>query len=158
MRVRQYVPEYDHASLRACVVELQEYERSLEPQLPDGDSMADAYLADLQARCIRAKGVILVADIDRENVVGFVAVLTAVQQEELDEPPGSYAYVSDLVVRAAYRRRGIGEALMRQALAYAQDAGAKTIRIQVLSKNADAKRLYERLGFSEYRVELITRL
>lgn len=143
----------DGAALRALTVELQEFERALEPHLPAGDAMADAYLAQLGSRCAGMRGTIFVAD-DEARLLGFVGVLAAVPQEELDEPPGEYAYVTDLVVCADARNRGVGEALLRHAIAYVKQLGARELKIGVLAKNVDAKRLYERLGFADYRVEL----
>ena len=43
--IRDYEPSRDRDQLRACVVELQEFERGLEPRLPRGEEMADQYLA-----------------------------------------------------------------------------------------------------------------
>ena len=153
VRVREYDAGKDERSLRECIVELQDFERALIPALPEGVMMADGYLAELIADCARSKGAILVADAGT-SLVGFVCVLAAVQQEELDEPPGAYAYISDLMVRSTHRRRGLGEALLRRALAFATSAGATSIKIGVLSKNLEAQRLYERVGFTPYRVEL----
>jgi ribosomal protein S18 acetylase RimI-like enzyme len=151
--VREYEAATDERSLRDCIVELQDFERTLIPALPEGAMMADGYLAELMVRCARSNGTIFVADAGT-SVVGFVCVLAAVQQEELDEPPGAYAYISDLMVRSTHRRRGLGEALLRQALAFATSMGSSSIKIGVLSKNLDAQRLYERVGFMPYRVEL----
>jgi ribosomal protein S18 acetylase RimI-like enzyme len=151
--VREYDAGKDERSLRDCIVELQDFERALIPALPEGAMMADGYLAELTARCARSKGAIFVADAGT-SLVGFVCVLAAVRQEELDEPPGAYAYITDLMVRNTHRRRGLGEALLRRALAFAASAGATSIKIGVLSKNVEAQRLYERAGFTPYRVEL----
>jgi ribosomal protein S18 acetylase RimI-like enzyme len=56
----------------------------------------------------------LVAEIDKD-VVGFVAVRIRVAPEQPDEDQTSYAYISDLVVPPAYRRRGIGRTLLDPA-------------------------------------------
>ena len=59
------------------------------------------------------------------------------------------AFVKDLAVAAAHRRRGIGEALMMTAfLAFAQ-RGAKQVDLKVVAGNAPAIRLYQRLGMRE---------
>ena len=54
--IREYEPRRHRDRLRSCVVELQEFERSLEPALPEGEKMADAYLAFLLERCSRTSG------------------------------------------------------------------------------------------------------
>jgi hypothetical protein len=50
--IRDYEPRH-HQQLRACMVELQDFERCLEPALPEGEQMADAYLAFLFEKCAR---------------------------------------------------------------------------------------------------------
>jgi ribosomal protein S18 acetylase RimI-like enzyme len=153
MMVRPIDLPREMSALRACVVELQESERALEPTLPPGEAMVDAYVAQMVDRCARWSGRIFVAEVDG-RVVGFVSVVAEVPQDELDEPPGPIAYVTDLVVGSDQRRRGVGEALLRHARAHAEQGSATELRIGVLSRNEDALRLYRRFGFRDYRVEL----
>jgi GNAT superfamily N-acetyltransferase len=102
--IRDYEPAQHWDQVRSCLVELQEFERGLEPSLPRGQDMADAYLTFLLDRCSRAAGRLLVAEIDHDVVLARVA------PEEPDEDQTPYAYISDLVVVPRYRRRGIGRA------------------------------------------------
>jgi len=152
--IRDYEPSRDRDQLRACVVELQEFERGLEPRLPRGEEMADQYLAFMLERCARTSGRVFIAEIDHA-VVGFVAVLANVPQEEPDEDRAPYAYVSDLVVRSAYRRRGLGRALLEEAERFARGAGASLLRVGVLALNEGARRLYGSMGFADYTVQLV---
>jgi ribosomal protein S18 acetylase RimI-like enzyme len=119
--------------------------------------MAPAYYAQLRRRCAKWQGTIFVAE--REgDLVGLVAVLTAVPFTELDEPPGTYALVTDLVVTPAARRRGYGRALLRQAERYARRQGARELRIGVLAGNQPALHLYRATGFRPWVVFLRKRL
>src|SRR5262245_23197542 len=54
--IRDYDPAQHWDQVRSCVVELQEFERELEPSLPRGKDMADAYLTFLRDRCSKAAG------------------------------------------------------------------------------------------------------
>jgi ribosomal protein S18 acetylase RimI-like enzyme len=150
--IRECEPVRDRAGLRSCVVELQDFERALEPTLPKGEEMADRYLAHMLRRCAEATGRVFVAEEDG-GIVGFVGVLARVVPEP-DESQ-AYAYVSDLVVLPAYRRRGIGRALLEEAEAYARREGARSLRVAVLARNNGAGRLYHRMGFSDYTVQLV---
>ena len=71
--IREYQPGQDTPNLRECIVELQEFERRIEPALPVGTAMADAYLAYILERCNEYYGKVFVAEVDR-RVVGFVCV------------------------------------------------------------------------------------
>jgi mycothiol synthase len=62
------------------------------------------------------------------------------------------AYVKDLVVHPAWRRRGLGEALMRQTFRHFGDRGAPRVTLKTDSTNpSQAWRLYERLGMRQER-------
>jgi diamine N-acetyltransferase len=154
--IRDYDPAQHWDQVRSCIVELQEFERRLEPSLPRGKDMADAYLTFLLDRCSRAAGRV-VAEVDH-GVVGFVAVFARVAPEEPDEDQTPYAYISDLVVLPRYRRRGIGRALLEQAEALVGSSGARILRVGVLAKNEPAAKLYRAAGFSDYQLQLVKRL
>jgi ribosomal protein S18 acetylase RimI-like enzyme len=56
------------------------------------------------------------------------------------------AFVKDIVVREDWRRRGLGEALLRHAFAAFSARGADAVALKVESANAGAIALYERVG------------
>ena len=59
----------------------------------------------------------------------------------------SSSFVKDLVVHPAWRRRGVGEALLRSAQAALKARGHLRLSLKVESANDGARRLYERAGF-----------
>lgn len=54
-----------------------------------------------------------------------------------------------LGVEAAFQRRGLGESLLRAAIAFAKEAGLAWIDLWVFAHNAPALALYRKLGFVE---------
>lgn len=150
--IRSYQPR-DAAACRACVVELQDAERQIDPRLRSGESMADEYLARMHERCRRYAGALFVAEHTGE-VVGLVMVLARVAFETLDDPPGEYALVAELVVRDGFRRQGIAQALLDAAEGFAREKGASELQIGVLSRNGAAQSLYHRQGFAPYKETL----
>jgi ribosomal protein S18 acetylase RimI-like enzyme len=109
------------------------------------------------ARCATWAGSVFVAESDGA-VIGFVCVWGRVPPQEPDEPQADYAYVSDLVVLATWRRRGIGRALLRRAEAYARALGMDAIGIGVMAGNREARALYDADGYRAVHVELRKRL
>src|SRR6185503_5168975 len=101
----------DDAAVRRCIVELQDFERTIDPRLRPGESMADAHVEHLRTRCVEANGRMFVADQDG-TVVGLLVVLAAQPFSGPDEPTGTYALVTDLVVLSSHRGRGIGRQLL----------------------------------------------
>jgi ribosomal protein S18 acetylase RimI-like enzyme len=64
-------------------------------------------------------------------------------------PTAVRAWIEDVVVDAAARRRGIGAALTRAAIALATEYGATKIDLTSRPSREAANRLYRRLGFQQ---------
>ena len=58
------------------------------------------------------------------------------------------AWLEDLYVRDADRRKGLGEALVAKAIERARERGCGRIELDVSESNRGAWALYERMGFS----------
>jgi len=76
-----------------------------------------------------------------EGIVGRLSI-------SRDPHPAS-RHVADLglMVAASARRRGIGSALLREAVSWASAAGVRKLELHVFPHNEPAIRLYERFGF-----------
>ena len=55
--------------------------------------------------------------------------------------------IGNVAVHPDWRRRGIGRSLMRRAIEYASDLGARWVGLEVRAGNDPACQLYEQLGF-----------
>jgi ribosomal protein S18 acetylase RimI-like enzyme len=74
-------------------------------------------------------------------------------------PTGVGVWIEDVVVDAAARGQGTGEALVREGVRLARAAGARSVNLTSRPDRAAANRLYQRLGFEQretnvYRLEL----
>lgn len=65
------------------------------------------------------------------------------------DPHPASSHVADLglMVAATERRRGIGRALLEQAVEWAREAGVRKLELHVFPHNEPAILLYERFGF-----------
>jgi ribosomal protein S18 acetylase RimI-like enzyme len=61
--------------------------------------------------------------------------------------------VHDVAVLASHRGRGIAEAMLGEVERIARELGACKLTLEVLSGNAPAMRLYERVGFAGYQLD-----
>lgn len=143
--IRTYDPHVDYPALRACFIELQSWERRFEPSMPRPADAADPYLADMLKRCAASSGQVFVAEQDGV-IAGFVCLMARVEPD-LDDSLEPYSYISDLVVRAAYRGRGIGRQLMAAAEAAARETKTKRLKVGVLVANKRAFEFYRAGGF-----------
>lgn len=93
---------------------------------------------------------------DSDHIVGTLTLVV------FPTISGVRAWIEDVIVDEASRGSGVGEALVRAALACARDRGARTVDLTSRPDRESANRLYQRLGFTEratnvYRHELAAR-
>lgn len=74
----------------------------------------------------------------------------AVRVPKADERLG-FLFVDELYVLPAFRRRGVGQALLGEIQALARKLGLAGVRLLVRPRNRPARRLYRRMGFRESR-------
>ena len=146
--IRPY-QDADIAVLLDGIAELQDAERSIDGRLRPGRAIASDYLVAMLEECRQYAGQIFVLEVNGA-VAGFTTVYTRVPFERLDEPPGDYAIIAELLVRREYRRRGYARALLTHGERYAASQGATELRIGVLSDNTAARALYLDYGFRSY--------
>lgn len=94
----------------------------------------DGYAAELE----RTDAVLLVArERSDSSLLGFVAA--RLNTDEL--------HINNVAVRSAHRRRGLGRALLLEALRRGKMIGAKWAVLEVRAGNDAAIKAYDRLGF-----------
>ena len=138
--------------IQVCLIELQDFERLLDPRLPSGAEIVDDYIPHMLDRCTKCDGRVLVAELN-EEVAGFATILATVMSEEIAEGEIEYGLVSDVVVASKYRKRGIGRKLLEAAESYAKSNGVRWLRIGVLAENHIADGLYDSMGFKRFYIE-----
>lgn len=153
MEIREYDSSLDRDGLRRCVVELQDFERGLDPRLPPGSAIADGYIEQLLRQNADNSGRIFVA-LGDGLMAGFVCVWARARSDDVAEAPREYALVKDLVVLPEFRNRGLGRKLLQVAEDFARRHEARYLRISVLAANAVARELYLGFGFQEREVWL----
>ena len=64
--------------------------------------------------------------------------------------PARYGYLSDLAVDPAWRRQGIGKALLGEVKRWLAEKEISTIQLQVYSKNAPGAEFWRAAGFGAF--------
>ena len=150
------IRDFDEArhltGVRACLIELQDFERSLDPRMPSGAEVVDDYIPKMLKRCVECNGIVLVAE-SNEKVAGFATTLIKVRSEELEDANIEYGLISDLIVSSQFRKRGLGKVLLQAAESYAECNGVRWLRVSVLAENHVADNLYDSMGFKKLLVE-----
>lgn len=91
---------------------------------------------DIFQRCLEAGYRFLGID-QEQNLVGFVIYSLQVGE----------CHILNLCVEVPYQGKGLGEALLQQALKQAKEEGASIAFLEVRRSNARALTLYKKLGF-----------
>jgi GNAT superfamily N-acetyltransferase len=121
---------------------------------PDGPARDPAYVAAL----IEDPTVGLFVARAQGQAIGLIVVLV---RESPDIPilvPRCYATIDHVVVRASYRRTGVGRALMERAQVWALAQGVETVELHVWEFNQDAIPFYEQLGYETVSRKMSKRL
>lgn len=87
------------------------------------------------------------------DVAGYLMHHRGVDMDTLHEA----LHVTDLFVRAAQRKRGVGRALMDAAAAIVRSRGGSTLYWTVWDQNPQALAFYERLGARRFADEILMR-
>jgi len=95
----------------------------------------------LKALRRHAGAAVYVAETEGGEVVGRLSVARDVH------PASRHVADLGLMVAAGHRRRGIGKALLDQAVRWAQETGVTKLELHVFPHNEPAIALYDRFGF-----------
>lgn len=90
-------------------------------------------------------GAYFLVGLDSEEVVGWVLIDKGFDwftEEEI-------GWISDVYVKAAFRRKGYAKELLQHSFLHFKDLGYSDVRLNVFSFNEKAIKLYEKLGFKD---------
>ena len=115
------------------------------------DRPEDGYGRFLVSQLANADNLVLVAE--RENeILGYVfAGIEPTSWRDLRGPSG---FIHDVYVHESSRRQGIGQGLLRAAIAWAHSRGRTQVVLWSKSGNDGAQRLFAKLGFRETMTEM----
>jgi GNAT superfamily N-acetyltransferase len=151
MRVRQATPE-DVPSLVALFQELDRMQADWRVFTPR-PGFYDEVGAKYREAIGNPDAVVLVAEDDEGEVVGMAYGEARNPSRFSDERA---LEVSGVVVRAGYRGRGVGRALVHEAARFASDRGIGWIELKTFAPNRGAMEFWESLGFVPRVIQLTT--
>jgi len=96
----------------------------------------------LQERFMNEESTVFIA-YDENDPVGFTQLFPSFSSVSMQR---SWV-LNDLYVKESARRRGIAEKLIKKAIGFAEETGAKGILLETGSENVNAQKLYEKIGF-----------
>jgi len=128
--------------IRAATEATQELAAAFGRLIPQLSTATPPDLAALREIVASPSNTVLLAyDLASGKIVGTLTLVVS------RIPTAIRAWIEDVVVDAAARGRGVGEALTREALRLAAERGAASVELTSRPAREAANRLYERAGF-----------
>jgi ribosomal protein S18 acetylase RimI-like enzyme len=148
IRIRQATPQ-DYEALLPLFEDVDALHRQHHPerfQKPAGPARErDFFLTALADEQVG----FFVAEVSGE-LVGHIHVVVRDTPPVPILKPRRLAHIDEIVVKAAYRGRGVGHLLMEQAEAWARTNGATAIELGVYEFNQEAQAFYRDLGYTTF--------
>jgi len=135
----------DHPAVRALAGELL---AGMAPWRPAA-GLAAAVRSWVDDACRGSADSVLLVACDGNSVLGFAGV-----GERTHVSGEREAYLGELVVAPAARRRGVGGRLVGAAEDWARERGLGRVTLETGTANGPARELYARLGYAEEQVTL----
>ena len=108
------------------------------------ESDLESARAFLKERLINKDSVVFIA-YDESTPVGFVQLYPTFSSVSMKKS----WILNDLYVNAAARKKGFGEKLLKKAIEFAEETGAKGLSLETGHDNVTAQSLYEKIGFKK---------
>jgi ribosomal protein S18 acetylase RimI-like enzyme len=146
IHLRPATPE-DIPALVPLILRLKRLNEEFDPLLKVRDDASDRAAEVLLADLANPKGVVLAAEgvgPDRDKIVGVVRAQVRERKFYLPELEG---VILDIYLLPLYRRRGVGEFLLKETTARLKALGAAVVTAEFPSNNEIAVRFYQKRGF-----------
>jgi ribosomal protein S18 acetylase RimI-like enzyme len=132
--------ELEIVALDAVSDEFLEALHTMSPQLAPGTPLPSR--AQMEAVIGCSSNTLLAARVNGRTVGTLTLTM-------LTTPTGIMGWIADVVVDSLIRGKGIGEKLVREAIAIAESKGAKYVDLSSRPAREAANRLYQRIGFEK---------
>ncbi len=149
------IREYTHndvEGIKQCLIELQEFERMMDPHRMEGIKIAHEYLEHLLELCKADNGKIFVVEIGGQ-IVGMISVYIEEDNKHFRKIK-RFAYISDLIVMKEYKDQGISKELLEKAEKYATSKHVTSIQASILKGHEEGLSGFLRNGYKEFEIRV----
>ncbi len=136
----------DEISLKKMWLEFIQDEEGADLNIVPCEENADRWISFLGSVIKNGNGTVKLAETESGTLAGYVFYQWGEGPLKLKRKKG---VIYDLYVRPQFRNRGMGSALLKNALDDLKRRGVEIVQLTVMSKNNKALNLYKKYGFTE---------
>lgn len=156
--------KYDHSDRETVVVlmsDFNQYIQSIDDKhRTDYKQGSSEYFVDkMVAKSIEKRGCIYLA-CDNDKIIGFVSghVTEQDEDEKMETVFAIPGVVGELFVSTEYRGQKVGKQLLKMIEIYLKENGCTIVRFPVFAPNKNARKFYEKSGYSERLIYVMKEL
>ena len=140
--------EYHIPAINKLWLEFMRFHRDIDPVFtPRRGAVAGFEREHLRPFMNSENGLVLVA-LDGGHVVGYS--LSEIQETKALELE-KLGYIHEVAVAAGYRRRGIGQKMLREILKWFGSSGIDRVELEVTARNQVSYSFWKKHGFTDYK-------
>ncbi len=145
----------DTATIVALWQEMMDHHRTMDPRFQFAQNAAREFEYHVLSILRSREAQIFVAEAEGK-VIGYT--LGEMHARKPLYPVGKYGFISDISVRAAFRRHGVGRALVQRLMEWFRRKGATTVELFVAVHNPGSTAFWHAMGFTDFLRLLRTEL
>ena len=131
--------------------ELIEYEFEVDPLIKKSNSYYSQAKKDYKAALSKRNQIFFIAE-SNETVLGYI-------YGWIEKPPKCFipnkrGYICDAYVKPEGRRKGVGKKLTSEIIKHFSSKDVSWIKLGVYAKNVNSVKIWRKLGFEDYIIEM----
>jgi GNAT superfamily N-acetyltransferase len=147
--------EYHIKQIDELWLEFMRFHESIDPLFKPRESAIPGFEQE-QRRLMGPEDGLVLAAMDKERVVGFA--LAELRGPHKAYHLDRYGAIDTVAVTQEYRRKGVGEQMVRRILDWFRENGIIRVELEVLARNQVSYSFWRKQGFNDYRHRLFTRI
>lgn len=140
----------DEQIIKAMIIQLQDFESSLEKDRIKGSLVGESYFSEMIANCNHLNGNVFVL-CHLNEVIGFIAVYI-IEEKETISKIDTYGYISDIFIDNNFRWKGLSKLLFDTACEYFKEKKLKYMKVCALAENSTMIHTCESRGFKKHEI------
>lgn len=131
---------------------LLDHHHKIDPEYWNPGQKAEKEFRKLMAAELKRKDTITLICFDGNKPVGYFAGTLVKSRSNIR--PAVTGYISNAYIAKEYRGQGLARKMLEEMFGWFKKRGARLIRVTADARNSAGLKIWKRLGFEEFRIEM----